>query len=52
MDNYLAKMDRMQAIFSKIDMPEEFTAELNAQIARLQDAKAKYGSVIKPELLK
>lgn len=51
-DNYLAKMDRMQAIFSKIDMPEEFTAELNAQIARLQDAKAKYGSVIKPELLK
>lgn len=50
-DKYLEKMDRMEKIFSKIKLPAEFTAELNGQITRLKDAKAKYGSVISPDQL-
>lgn len=41
-DKYLEKMSRMEKIFSKIEMPEAFTAQLKAQIQRLKDAKAKY----------
>ncbi len=40
---YLEKMARMDAVFSKINMPEAFTAELKSQIQRLEDAKAKFG---------
>lgn len=50
-DKYLEKMDRMYAVFSKINMPEEFTNEMNAQIDRLKKAQAKYGSVVTPEEL-
>ena len=50
-DKYLEKMDRMQAVFGKINMPKEFNDEMAAQIARLKDAKAKYGSVIEPAQL-
>ncbi|MFA6866185.1 MAG: phosphoenolpyruvate carboxykinase (GTP) [Clostridia bacterium] len=49
-DKYLAKMDRMAKIFSKIALPKEFTAELDAQIARLNDAKAKYGAIVLPSV--
>ena len=48
-DKYLEKMDRMAKVFGKIAMPAEFTAELEAQVARLNDAKAKFGSVIAPD---
>lgn len=48
-DKYLEKMDRMAKVFGKIAMPAEFTAELEAQVARLNDAKAKFGSVISPD---
>jgi phosphoenolpyruvate carboxykinase (GTP) len=41
-DKYLEKMSRMEKIFSKIEMPVAFTAQLKAQIQRLKDAKAKY----------
>ncbi len=51
-DKYLDKMARMEAVFSKIEVPAEFTAELNAQIKRLNDAKAKYGAVVSPFALK
>ena len=47
-DKYLEKMDRMNAVYSKIDMPQEFMNELDAQIKRLKDAKAKYGSEVSP----
>ena len=50
-DKYLEKMDRMSKNFAKIEMPAEFTAELAAQIKRLQDAKAKFGGVITPDQL-
>ena len=45
---YLEKMDRMINIYSKINVPEKFTKELNDQIARLKEAQAKYGDVISP----
>ena len=47
-DKYLAKMDRMSAIYSKVDMPAEFTSQLENQIKRLKEAKETYGSVICP----
>ncbi len=50
-DKYLEKMDRMYAVFSKIAMPKEFNDELQAQIARLKEAKATYGSVAEPSQL-
>ncbi|MDX1357280.1 MAG: phosphoenolpyruvate carboxykinase (GTP) [Clostridia bacterium] len=47
-DKYLDKMERMNAIYSKIDMPAEFTAQLENQTKRLLEAKEQYGSVICP----
>jgi len=47
-DKYLDKMERMNAIYGKIDMPEEFTKQLADQVTRLKEAKEKYGSVICP----
>ena len=48
-DKYLAKMDRMTAIYGKVEMPAEFTEQLEGQIKRLKAAKEKYGSVITPD---
>nr|HPQ47878.1 phosphoenolpyruvate carboxykinase domain-containing protein [Clostridia bacterium] len=48
-DKYLAKMDRMTAIYGKVEMPAEFTEQLEGQIKRLRAAKEKYGSVITPD---
>ncbi|MBN1623694.1 MAG: phosphoenolpyruvate carboxykinase (GTP) [Clostridia bacterium] len=48
-DKYLAKMDRMIAIYSKVKMPAEFTAQLENQVRRLKEAREKYGSVITPD---
>ena len=50
-DKYLEKMDRMVKAFSGIVLPEAFKAQLDGQIARLNDAKAKYGSIISPDQL-
>ena len=47
-DKYLDKMERMNAIYSKVEMPEEFTAQLANQTKRLLEAKEQYGSVICP----
>lgn len=47
-DKYIEKMNRMNAVYSKIDMPEEFMDQLDAQIKRLHDAKEQFGSVISP----
>ena len=47
-DKYLAKMERMKAVFGKIDVPQAFAKELDSAIKRLEDAKAKYGSEIAP----
>lgn len=47
-DKYLEKMDRMDAIYGKVDMPEEFMQQLADQRKRLEDAKAKYGVNICP----
>lgn len=45
---YLEKMDRMNKIFSRLNMPNEFTAEMEAQSNRLKDAQKKYGDIISP----
>ena len=47
-DKYLDKMERMNAIYSKVEMPAEFTAQLENQTERLLEAKEQYGSVICP----
>lgn len=47
-DKYLDKMERMNAIYSKVDMPVEFMTELENQTKRLVEAKEQYGSVICP----
>lgn len=47
-DKYLEKMERMNAIYCKVDMPAEFTEQLENQIKRLTEAKEVYGSVICP----
>lgn len=47
-DKYIDKMERMNAIYGKIEMPAEFTAQLENQTKRLLEAKEKYGSVICP----
>ncbi len=47
-DKYLEKMERMNTIYSKVEMPEEFTAQLENQSKRLQEAKEQYGSIICP----
>ncbi len=47
-DKYLDKMERMNTIYSKVDMPVEFMAELENQTKRLVEAKEVYGSVICP----
>lgn len=47
-DKYLEKMARMKAVYDGISMPQEFTNELDSQIKRLNDAKAKYGSEVSP----
>jgi ferredoxin-thioredoxin reductase catalytic subunit len=41
-------MERMNAIYGKIDMPAEFTKQLENQTQRLLEAKEQYGSVICP----
>ncbi|MFW6308669.1 MAG: phosphoenolpyruvate carboxykinase (GTP) [bacterium] len=46
LDNYIAKFDRMQDIYDDLTVPEEFTAELDKQIARLKEAKEEYGSAV------
>jgi len=51
-DKYLAKYERMEAIFSKHDdLPEAFIQELQNQKQLLLEAKEKYGSVITPAAL-
>ncbi|HHU48246.1 MAG TPA: phosphoenolpyruvate carboxykinase (GTP) [Clostridiales bacterium] len=47
-DKYLAKMDRMAEIFNRIEVPEEFTKAMETEIAKLKEAREKYGSVISP----
>jgi len=47
-DKYLEKMDRMVKAFEKVDLPESFRNEMDAQINRLKEAKNKYGSEISP----
>ncbi|NLW60123.1 MAG: phosphoenolpyruvate carboxykinase (GTP) [Firmicutes bacterium] len=46
---YLEKMDRMTKAFSHIKLPEAFAAEMEAQIKRLEAAKATYGDVATPD---
>ncbi len=46
---YLEKMDRMTQAFSHIKLPAAFAAEMENQIKRLQEAKAKYGDVATPD---
>ncbi|NLC54079.1 MAG: phosphoenolpyruvate carboxykinase (GTP) [Firmicutes bacterium] len=46
---YLEKMDRMTEAFSHIKLPEAFAAEMEAQIKRLEAAKATYGDVATPD---
>lgn len=45
---YLEKMNRMNKIFNRLNMPKEFTAEMEAQSNRLKDAQKKYGDIISP----
>jgi len=47
-EKYLEKMERMKEIFSKIEMPEEFMNEMNAQVQRLEKAMKEHGKVISP----
>ena len=47
-DKYLEKMERMNANYGKVDMPAEFTEQLENQTKRLMEAKEQYGSVICP----
>jgi len=47
-DKYLEKMQRMKEIFNNIDMPAQFTDEMEAQITRLNETKNDLGSVISP----
>ncbi len=51
-DKYLEKMDRMEAVFGKIQMPEAFTQEMASQVKRLKDAMESYGKVISPMTFK
>jgi phosphoenolpyruvate carboxykinase (GTP) len=46
---YLEKMDRMTKAFSHIKLPEAFAAEMEAQIKRLEEAKATYGDIATPD---
>ncbi|MDD5636561.1 MAG: phosphoenolpyruvate carboxykinase (GTP) [Atribacterota bacterium] len=45
-DRYLAKMDRMKAVFTKINIPGLLVKELEQQIERLNKAKAKFNQVL------
>jgi phosphoenolpyruvate carboxykinase (GTP) len=45
---YLEKMERMKEKYKTITMPEEFTAELEAEVKRLVEAKDKFGDIISP----
>jgi phosphoenolpyruvate carboxykinase (GTP) len=46
---YLEKMERMREKFTKINVPDSFNKELEAQTSRLMKAKEKYGKeVISP----
>jgi phosphoenolpyruvate carboxykinase (GTP) len=47
-DKYLEKMERMEKIFSRLQMPEAFTREMKMQIDRLKDASKIFGSLISP----
>ncbi|MGI6164790.1 MAG: phosphoenolpyruvate carboxykinase (GTP) [Limnochordia bacterium] len=48
-DKYIAKYDRMEAIFSKHDdVPAEFMDQIRKQKQLLEEAKAKYGAVVSP----
>ncbi len=48
-DKYLDKMDRMKAVYEKVEMPAAFMAQLENQTKRLLEAKEKMGSVITPD---
>ncbi|MDX9723095.1 MAG: phosphoenolpyruvate carboxykinase (GTP) [Myxococcota bacterium] len=49
-EKYIEKMERMKAAFSKIAMPEAFTAELEAQAQRLYAARTQWAcSSVDPE---
>ncbi len=45
---YLAKMERMKKVFGRLPMPEAFSKELESQVKRLEEARARYGDVISP----
>lgn len=49
-DNYIAKFERMEKVYSQLTVPEEFMDELKNQQQRLTEAKNKYqNSRISPE---
>lgn len=48
-DKYLRKMDRMKAIYEKVEMPAAFMEQLENQTKRIMDAKEKLGSNITPD---
>jgi phosphoenolpyruvate carboxykinase (GTP) len=45
-DRYLAKMDRMKAVFTKKNIPVLLVKELEQQIERLNKVKAKYNQIL------
>ena len=47
---YLEKMDRIKKAFSRIKLPPALAAELDGQVSRLLDARAKFGSEAPPWL--
>lgn len=48
-DKYLEKMDRMAEIYGRIEVPQEFSNQMEAVITRLKEAREKHGSIISPK---
>ena len=42
-------MDRMAEIYGRIEVPQEFSNQMEAVITRLKEAREKHGSIISPK---